>query len=85
MAYRSTDGGTRNWSDSDGGELSDSDDESISNYQGDYDYEEPEDDSTAAGEGYSNEDDRQSEFEEEEVGLPCFPELSTSLRLTFVF
>ena len=40
MSYRSTDGGTRNWSESEGGELSDSDNESLSNYQDGDDYEE---------------------------------------------
>ncbi|KAI4664687.1 uncharacterized protein J4E79_002985 [Alternaria viburni] len=65
MSYRSTDSGTRNWSDSDGGELSDSDDESLSNYENDYDYEEPEDDGRAAGDEYDNNENGKSELEEE--------------------
>jgi len=71
MAYRSTDGGTRNWSDSDGGELSDSDDETLFNDQYGYDYEGPEDDRTAAGDESSNDENGSSELEEE-VQLPYY-------------
>jgi hypothetical protein len=39
MSYRLTDGGTRNWSESDGGELSGSDDESSADYEDGYEYQ----------------------------------------------
>ena len=71
MSYRSTDGGTRNWSDSDGGELSDYHDQSWSDYEDGYDYEGPEDDGTAAVDESSNDENGSSELEEE-VQLPYY-------------
>jgi hypothetical protein len=50
MSYRSTDGDTRNWSDSDGGELSESDDESSADYEDGYEYQN-QNDYVAVGDG----------------------------------